>query len=167
MDEEAGEVLGERGLGLVGRVERLGPQLGEARGQVGAGRLERGGVLADDEHADDLLRHLEAVPELAVVLLGSGVDVGEHLVHRVLEQARVAPGGAGGDLVALVEADAHAVLGEERGERASDDPAADHGDVSVWGHRGQANVRAWHRPPKNGSRSSPRRWGSPCRPAPR
>ena len=68
----------------------------------------------------------------------------ERLVHRVLEQAGVAPGRARGDLVALVEADARAVLGEERGERAADDPAADDRDVGggVCAHRRQANVRA-------------------------
>ena len=37
VEEEAGEVLGERGLGLVRGVERLGAELGEARGDVGAG----------------------------------------------------------------------------------------------------------------------------------
>ena len=161
VEAEAGEVLGERGLELVRRVERLGGELREARGDLGADRLERGGVLAHDEHADGLRRQLEAVAELGVERLGRREDVRQRLVHRVLEQAGVAAGGAGGDLVALVEADARAVLGEEGGERAADDPAADDGDVRVCAHRGRltsghgSHRRGMDRP------ASPRRWASP------
>ena len=95
-----------------------------------------------------------------------GEDAGQRLVHRVLEQAGVAPGRAGRHLVALVEAHAHSVLGQEGGERTADDAAADDRDVGcVCAHRRQANVRAWPQPPMTGSRSSPRRSAGP-RPTP-
>ena len=58
------------------------------------------------------------------------VEAGERRVERVLDDARVAPGRARGDRLALVEDDTLAPrLGEERGERAADDPAADDREV--------------------------------------
>ena len=50
----------------------------------------------------------------------------EHRVHRVLHDPGVAPGRAGRDRLALVQRDRRPALGEERGERAADDPAPDH-----------------------------------------
>ena len=50
-------------------------------------------------------------------------------VHRVLEEARVAPRGRRADAVALDEQHRGAGLGEERGDRAADDPGPDDGDV--------------------------------------
>ena len=67
--------------------------------------------------------------ELAVVGLRGREHVDERVVHRVLQQAGVAPGGARGELVAFVEPHARAVLGQERGERAADDAAAHDRDI--------------------------------------
>ena len=59
------------------------------------------------------------------------VEPGQRRVERVLHHPGVAPGRAGGDRLALVEPHARAALGEERGQRAADDPAADHRHVGV------------------------------------
>ena len=90
---------------------------------------------------EDARRIVREVEDLAVQRDGRLVERDERRVVRVLDDAAVAPGGAGGDPVRVVDRDAGAVLGEERGGRAADDPRA--GDVDV--HAGIVAARGLRR----------------------
>ena len=127
---------------------RTGPRRGPARRRAGAPPSSHSGatsgkraassshsrrsglrVVGEHERADRLGRVGEAVAEGLVERQRALVHGDQRLVERVLEHAGVAPGGGRGDRLALVQAHARAGLGEQRGERRADDPAAGDRDV--------------------------------------
>ena len=120
-----GQAVGERGLG--------GAQLGALQQRrVAAPGTRRGSgarLVGDEQQADVVRGQREPAPERPVVLDRLLVEVDERRVERVLDDARVAPGRARGDRLALVEHDARARLGQERRQRAADDAAADDREV--------------------------------------
>jgi hypothetical protein len=68
------------------------------------------------------------------VLQRLDVQLRHHRVEGVLDRAGVAARGGRAHLLALVDLDLRARLGQERGRRAADDPAADDRDVSRAAH---------------------------------
>ena len=122
------EAVGER------RLERRAGRALEQVGRSSGNSAAPGSSSSEQQQAGRLGRQLEAVAERAVVLERLLVERRQRRVERVLHDARVAPRRARGDRLALVEDDAGAALGQERGERAADDAAADDRDVRRRAH---------------------------------
>jgi len=95
--------------------------------------LDRRALRGEHQDARGRVRELQPV-EAAVVLERLEVELGQHRVERVLDRPGVTTGRRRADLVALVEPDLRARLGQERRGRAADDAAADDGDVRGGAH---------------------------------
>ena len=115
--------------------QQLRPELRERGPQRGGLAAQLALLLGHDEHAVGLRGEREAVLlQRAVVLERLREQRRERRVHRMLEQARVAAGGAGGDRLALEQYDRRARLGEKGRDRAADDAGPDHRYVGRAGH---------------------------------
>ena len=121
------EAVGERRLGgaQIGTFEQLRAQLGELRRL----RLELVRVVGHEQEADRVRGQLEAAAERGVVLDRLLIERDERRGRAGAGPRPSCAGGACGDRLALVDDDARARLGEERGQRATDDPAADDREV--------------------------------------
>jgi hypothetical protein len=120
-------------LAELSRGEQRRPKLRAVGGELLDHRLKRLRLGRQHQDAGWFLGQVEAV-ELPVVVERLQVQLRHHRVERVLDRARVAPGGRGAHLLALVQVDPRPRLRQERGGGAPDDPAADDGDVRRAAH---------------------------------
>ena len=163
-----GHVLGDRRLEArhLTRREEFRPELAMRLRILAGHGLQLRWIAADQQEAGRFRRQPEQLRlllrEAPVALEGAQVQLREHRIDRMLDDARVASGCGSRDGMRFEDADAGPGRGEMLGNRHADDAGADDRDVGSGASQGRRLRRRPRRPPRSarGTRAA----GRPPRP---